>query len=111
MVKYTKELEWKQHMVDLEAFEAWAKANCGADYCGNSADAKLRLHFLEQPSQAIEDAIDSKWEDLDDEEHPMCVSYKSEEERKVEAQAKKASAISKLAALGLSQDELKAILG
>lgn len=112
MIKFSKELEWKDHTIDLEAFEAWAKANCGEEYCGNSADSKLRLHFSEEPSQEIKDAIDDKWEELDDEEHEMCASYKSRAERAAERAAAKAAAIAALAtASGLSQDQINALLG
>ncbi len=111
MIKYTMELAWKEHSVDLEAFEEWAKANCGEHYCGNSADQSLRLHFVEEPDQAVKDAIETLWEELDDEEHEMCESYVSSADREVDRQEKRDSARAKLEALGLTADELKAILG
>lgn len=111
MVKHTKELSWKEHSVDLVALEAWMKANAGEHYCGNSADVSLKLHFLEEPSQETLDAIEAKWAELDDAEHEMCASYKSNAERLAEQAAKRESAKAKLAALGLSAEELKALLG
>ena len=111
MVKYNMELSWKEHSVDMEAFEAWAKANCGADYCGNSADSSLKMHFLEAPSQEIQDAIDAQWEAMDDEEHAMCASYTPQADRQAAKAAAKAAAIAALAtASGLSQDQINAIL-
>ena len=111
MAKWSMDLEWKEHNVDLSAFDAWCKENAGAQYCGNSADSKLHLWFLEEPSEEEKAACADKWETLDDAEDEMCASYKSAEELAVAAAAKKASAKAKLAALGLDADELKAILG
>lgn len=110
-VKYTKELAWKDHNIDLDAVNVWAKANCGEQYCGASADSAFKMHFMEEPSQEIKDAIDELWEDLDDEEHEMCASYKSKEERAEEVAAKKASGKAKLIALGLTEDEAAALVG
>lgn len=111
MVKYTKELEWKEHNVDLEALEVWAKVNCGEHYCGNSADSLLKLHFLEEPNQDVLDAINAIWEELDDPEHEMCAKYKSNEQRMNEKAAAKQSAIAALAQVsGLSAEQIKALL-
>lgn len=111
MVKYTKELEWKSHKIDLEALEAWAKANCGEHYCGNSADASLKLHFLEEPSNEVIEVIDAKWAELDDEKHDMCTSYRSLADCIAEKEAKRQSAKAKLATLGLDAEEIAALLG
>lgn len=111
MIKYNVELNWKEHSVNLDAFHAWAKDNCGADYCGMSSDANLRMHFLEEPSEEIKAAIVAQWEACDDAEHAMCTSYKSIEERKAEAEAKKVSGKAKLLALGLTEAEVAALVG
>lgn len=111
VVKWIKILEWKDHNVDLVAFEAWAKANCGESYCGSSSDVNLRMGFLEEPSQDIKDAIDAKWAALDDAEDAMCQSYQSAEARAAAKAAAKQSAIAALAtASGLSQDQINALL-
>lgn len=110
-VIYTKELNWKSHNVDLVAFDAWAKEALGDAYCGNSADAALKLHFTDMPSDDALAAIDLKWEELDDEKNEMCASYKTQAEREAEVLKKKESAKAKLAALGLDADELLALLG
>ena len=109
--KYSMELSWKDHSVNLEGVEAWLRANAGEHYCGNSADAKLTLWFLEEPSQEVKDAIEMKWLELDDSEHELCVSYKSSEQKATDVVAAKASAKAKLAALGLSEAEVAALLG
>lgn len=110
MVKHNIELQWKEHSVDLEAFNAWTKEqdeNC----VGSSADSKLTLHFLEEPSQEVKDAIAQKWADMDDEEHEMCASYASLEDRLAAKAAAKQSAIQALAvASGLSEAQIKALL-
>jgi len=110
MVKFNMELQWKEHAVDLEAFCIWAKAQ-DANCCGTSADSKLTVHFTEEPSQEVKDAIDQKWEDMDDEEHEMCTSYQSNADRAAAKAAAKTAAIAALAtASGLSQDQINALL-
>jgi hypothetical protein len=111
MVKHTMELEWKAHPIDLEALEEWLKETAGEHYCGNSADSKLKLHFLEEPSEEVKAAIEAKMEELDDEEHEMCKSYQSQKDR-AEAKAKaKESAIKALAkASGLTKAQIDALL-
>jgi hypothetical protein len=129
MVKYTMDLEWKKEILSgegteespyvygdefsvcMETMEAWFKANAGADYCGNSADSKLHLHFLEEPSQAIKDAIQAKWDSLTP-ASPEAASYKPQAQRQAEKAAAKAAAIQALAtASGLSQQQIQALLG
>jgi hypothetical protein len=56
-------------------------------------------------------AIDVKWEELDDEDHEMCASYKSQEARKADVEAKAASGKAKLKILGLSDEEIAALMG
>lgn len=109
-IKFTKELAWKDHNVDLAAFGAWAKETL-KDYCGASADVSYRLHFLEVPSDDDIAAIDLKWEELDDAKHEMCVSYKTKDQIEAEVLAKKESAKAKLLALGLSAEEVAALVG
>lgn len=92
MVKHTMELSWKEHSIDLVALESWLKEHAGEHYCGNSADSKLKLHFLEEPSEEIKEAILDKYAELDDEDHEMVKSYKSAEQLKALA-ASRAEAI------------------
>jgi hypothetical protein len=91
MAKYMIELQWKEHSVDLEALEIWMKANAGASYDGNSADSKLTLYFLEEPSQDIKDAIIAEWEAMDDAGHEKCVSHRSLAQRSEAAQVRAAA--------------------
>ena len=111
MVKFNMEFDWKDHSIDLEALEAWLKANAGEHYCGNSADSKLKLHFLEEPSDEIKLDIEAKMEELDNPKHNMCKSYQSQKDR-AEAKAKaKEDAIAALAkSSGLSAEQIKALL-
>lgn len=107
-VKHNIELEWKAHNVNVAGMVAFVKgedANC----CGASAGDKLQLHFLEEPSQEVKDAIAQKWEDMDDEEHELCADYKSAEDLAAEKAVLKQSAKNKLKALGLTDDEIAAM--
>lgn len=104
------ELQWKDGVkVNLPALDAQLRAD-HSEYSGNQAYSKLELWFNQEPSQAAKNAINDLWASID-EDHELAASYKSAEEIKAEQEAKKASAKSKLAALGLSADELKALLG
>lgn len=108
--KYKMELGWKEFNLCLASVEAWMKANAGPDYCGNQAHRHLELWFLEEPSQEIKDAIQAHWDSLD-EHSDEAVAYKSAYECKAEASAKKASGKAKLLALGLSAEEVVALVG
>lgn len=108
--KYSMDLDWKGFNVDLNSVEAWMKENAGSDYCGSSGDSKFHLHWNEEPSQDIKDFAKAYWDDLS-EESPEASAYKPEADRKADVAAKKASGKAKLLALGLSEDEVAAILG
>lgn len=112
VAKYSMELQWKSGInVSLPAVDAWMRANAGDQFCGQSADDdKLTLHFLEEPAQEDKDAIMAKWDSID-EDATEAQAYQSAEDLKAAASAKKASGRAKLAALGLDEDELKALLG
>jgi len=112
MVKYTIEIKWKDHSINLESLEKWLRENAGEHYCGNSADINLRLHFLEEPSEDVKDAIMAKMEELDDPEHEMCKSYMSHAEKTEAKKKAKESAIRALADVsGLSKEQVEALLG
>jgi hypothetical protein len=106
--------QWKEFNINLEAVEAWMKEYVGDSYCGNSADSKLTLWFHEVPSQELMDDIQAYWNGLT-EESTEATSYKTATELANEVAAAKtaakASATSKLAALGLSAEEIAAIVG
>lgn len=104
------QLEWKQFSLDLNSVETWMKSNVGEGYRGNSADYCLHLWFEEEPSQEVKDAVASYWEGLTSESNEAAV-YKSQEERSIENLAKKVSGKAKLSALGLSDDEIAALVG
>lgn len=124
--KYSMELEWRKEILSgegteenpyvygdvinvcLESMETWLKANAGEHYRGNSADAKLTLWFAEEPSQEIKDAILAKWNSIDA-NSAEAQAYMCAADRAAAAEAKKASARAKLEALGLTEDEVKAL--
>jgi len=110
VAKYSIELEWKEFNVCLETVHAWMQANAGEHYRGSSADSKLRLHFVEEPSQEVKDDVAAYWEALD-EESDEAANYMSAADRAAEVEAKKASGKAKLAALGLTAEEIAALVG
>lgn len=110
------ELKWKEHNVDLTAFDSWLRS-IDSYYCGNSADSKLTLWFMEEVSQEIIDVIQAKWGELDDAEHEMAKSYKSREQieqakksREDAIKSKKLSMVSKTWG-NMSSMERKLVMG
>lgn len=85
MIKRNVELEWKAHNVNVSAFEQWCRAN--SDCAGVSAHSKCVVHLTED-SQAQEDAIRAKWDELEDDQHEMVVSYKSRAQLEAQASAR-----------------------
>jgi hypothetical protein len=110
IAKWSMRLNWKEFNINLGDLETWLKTNAGEHYCGNSAHSCLELWFLEEPSEEIKEAIQDKW-DLLDEESDEAVSYKSNAELRAEAEVKKASGRAKLLSLGLTEEEVAALLG
>jgi hypothetical protein len=108
--KYSMELQWKEFSICLETMEAWLRANAGEHYCGNQAGAKLEVWFTEEPSQEIKDAIQEKWDGIES-DSPEAEAYTSLEDRLADREAKKASGIAKLIALGLTEAEAQALIG
>ena len=114
--KSSLELKWKEHNIDLAAFDAWVKS-VEPSCCGTSADYKLTLWFMEQLSEEAKAAIEAKWAELDDAEHEMVKSYRSREQleqakktREDAIKAKKLGMISKTWA-NMSQVERKLVMG
>lgn len=94
--------------INLGLLEAALKA-AHSEYVGNSAGAKLSLHFSEKPSDAKLAELEALWAAMDAPEHTLR-QYVSAEQEQAAKDALKASAVSKLAALGLSAQEISAIL-
>lgn len=128
VAKYCISLDWKKHILsgagtlespyvygdviplDMNSVEAWMRANAGPDYCGNQAHGKLELWFVNEPAQEFKDAIKAHWDSLD--EHSAEASaYVPMADRKAAEAAKATSGKAKLKALGLSDDEIAALLG
>jgi hypothetical protein len=110
VAKYSMKLEWKEFNLDMNSVEAWMENNAGEHYCGNSAGSALELHFEEEPSQAEKDAIAAYWAALEEESDEALV-YQSKAERDADKAAKKAAGKAKLLALGLTEDEIAALVG
>lgn len=106
----TLELQWKQFSLSLPAVRAWIDANLTAECVGLSANNKLEVHFSEEPSQTDKDALQAYWDGLD-ENSTEAQEYTSMQAILADKAAKAASAKAKLAALGLTQEEIEAILG
>mgnify|MGYP001557762578 CR=1 FL=1 len=106
---YKIDLQWKEFNVDLESLDQQLRSDYST-YVGNQANSLLELWFSEEPNQEEKDAINTLWNAIDI-DHAMTQSYKSASQIKSEKDSQKASAKAKLAALGLTEDELQALLG
>lgn len=108
------QLKWLDFPVNLQAVDAYMKINAGTSYSGISADYFLTLWFTESPEDGISEAITAYWADLTS-ESVEATSYKTAAQITADEETAKAallaSAQSKLTALGLTADEINAILG
>lgn len=110
VAKYEIVLDWKEFNLSLDAVHSWMQAHAGSEYCGMSADSKLHIWFANEPDQDAKDAVSAHWESLD-EESDEAAAYKSAADQATEKAAKKASGKAKLLALGLTEDEIAAMVG
>ncbi len=106
---FIMKLDWKEYNVDLEALQVHLKS-LYPNLDGCAAGRELSLIFFEEPSQEDKDAVVALWESIDA-EHEMVASYKSQAQRIEEKMAKKESGKAKLLALGLTEDEVAALIG
>lgn len=110
IAKFMIPLEWKEFSVNLQSVDTWMKANAGDQYCGNQAHGRLELWFLEEPSQDAKDAIAAYWDALH-EDSAEATAYRSWASVKADIATKKASGKAKLAQLGLTDEEIAALVG
>ena len=110
VAKYMIPLQWKEFKVSLPKVHEWLLANAGEQYCGTQAHSILEVWFKEEPSEEVKELIPMYWEDLQPESEEAS-AYKSQEDLIQERASKKDSAKAKLAALGLTTEEIEALLG
>lgn len=110
---FTLDLNWKQINISLPKLREWIDANIETSCVGISANTKLQIHFEQEPSEVDKNDLLSYYEAID-EESVEASSYLTVEQelaaQQAELQAKKDSAKAKLLALGLTEDEIEAIL-
>ena len=110
-VKYYIQLDWKSFNVDLNTVDTWARSNAGPDYCGDNVGiSSFQFCFINEPAQQYKDAVNTYWNGLTS-SSPEATNYSSMADRKVTTAAAKASAITKLQALGLTDAEISALCG
>jgi hypothetical protein len=109
----TLDLNWKTFNISLPKLREWIDANIATPCVGISANSKLQIHFEQEPEELDKNALLSYYEALD-EESIEATSYLTKEQelaaQQAELQAKKDSAKAKLLTLGLTEDEIAAIL-
>lgn len=115
---YKMVLSWKEFNVNLNAMEAWLRANTGDHFLGTEGvgagsrthEEGLHLHFSEEPSQDVKDEIQSHWDGIEADSE-QASSYKSDADLAAEKAVMKTSAKAKLTALGFSDAEIAALIG
>lgn len=106
---YSIQKQWKEFKLNLAKVEEKMKTIAGDKYVGNQAHSVLEFYFSEEPTQEVKDAVDAFYDGLTD-QSPEA-QYKSAADIQAEVAAKKASAMAKLKALGLDDQEVAAIVG
>lgn len=111
---FNHKLKWKEFNINMNMVQNWIKENLATEIHGISANSACEIHFKEEPSEAELVLLGEYW-DIINEESEEATSYKSGEQVAAEEQEAqlelKESAKTKLAALGLSDAEIKAIIG
>lgn len=109
---FTLELQWKEFNISLLKVQEWLEANVNitTPFAGLSANSCLQIHFESEPTSDEKIAINTYW-NLLNENSLEVESYQSAEELAALTLAKRDSAKAKLSTLGLTADEIKAILG
>lgn len=107
--KFTISLAWKSFNIDLNQVDLWMINNAGAYYCGLSGNSQFHVHFDEFPGEGIVESINAYWNDIND-SSTEALDYVSKDDRKAATDALKTSARTKLAALGLTEGEIDAIV-
>lgn len=112
--KASMELTWKPFLVDLNLVNVWARLHGGDNCTGISGEKQITIHFIEEPTQEVRTSIQSYW-DLLTETSEEATSYQSSAQLEIISASNKAaklvSATTKLLALGLTADEVSALLG
>lgn len=93
----------------MRAVEALMRANY-EHYVGNQSGAILELLFSQEPSSEEKADIQAYWDGLAS-DSDEAESYQSREDVEADRASKKASGKAKLAALGLTEEEISALLG
>ena len=111
---FTLSLQWKEFNLNLQSVKEWIDANLDAECVGLSAHSKLEAHFTDEPSEQDKSDLQAYWNGLTD-QSDEATSYQTAEQIKAAADAdraaKLASARTKLEGLGLTAEEVSAILG
>ncbi len=112
--EYKIDLNWKDFNIDLVSVDTWFKTKIGDNYLGNSAYYDFTLYFKTTPDDSIIQMVKDYWDAID-EHSPEVANYSSIADKIAADQAAKAeklaSATSKLTALGLTADEISALMG
>lgn len=101
-------LDWKDFNVDLQTIDATIK-DITSTYCGNQSHSHLELWFTEEPSEIEKEAINKYWNSLTNKKIE-AKKYKSTQDIKTEKETLRASGLAKLKKIGLTDEEVAALI-
>jgi hypothetical protein len=90
----SKQLQWKEFAVDLEAVDAKFRADYAGNYVGNQAHSVLELYFEGELTEQMHSDIDAYWNGLTD-QSADAVSYRSAADVKAAIETMKAGLVAK----------------
>ena len=76
-MKYSIQLDWKDHDINLTALDCWFKDALSEAYKCISGDKTLKVWFSKLPTEEDTFLVNGIWEELDDIKHEMCRDFVS----------------------------------
>lgn len=111
-------LKWKEYNINLNKVNEHLRDTLGVDFYGNTSvgagsvthEEGLHLHLSNSVSEEQKAVIQAYWDGITEESEEV-ITYQSKEQIAEALVTKKASGLAKLVALGLTEDEAKALVG
>jgi hypothetical protein len=76
--KYSIQLDWKDHSVDLSTLNQWFKDALSESYKCISGNKSLKVWFSSLPTEEDTFLVNGIWDELDDMAHDMCKEFRIE---------------------------------
>lgn len=107
---YQLQLNWHPFSLNLQQIDTKFRTDYPNNYVGNQAHSVLELYFENELTEQMKTDIQTYWDSLTA-ESSEAIGYISFSSIQEDRTTKKVSAKNKLLALGLTADEVKALVG